>query len=86
MYMFEDTGLDASHEGAMKCTVAEKTNGVLGQKLRRVRATTMACRGKLRRVGVIITACRGKLRRVGPNYGVSGQITAYRGKLCRVGQ
>ena len=77
----------------MKCTVAEKDKRRAGGKLRRIRATTMACRGnnygmsgqQLRRVGANygvsgqITACWGKLRRVGANYGVSGQITSCRG-------
>ena len=83
VYMFEDTGLDVSHE---VYDGREGQTACWGKILRLVRATTMACQGKLRRVGATITACRGKLRCVGANYDVSGQITAYRGKLRCVGQ
>ena len=58
-----------------------RTNGVLGQKLLRVRATT-----SLRCVEANYGVSGQQLRRVESNYGVSRQITACRGKLRRVGE
>ena len=82
VYMFEDTGLDASHEvyggreGQTACW--GKNYVVSGQQLWRVEAN-YGVSGQ-------------QLRRVEANYGVSGQITACRatitscrGKLRRVG-
>ena len=80
VYMFEDTGLDVSHEvyggreGQTACW--GKNYGVSGQRLRRVGANYG--------VSGQITAHRGKLRRVGANYVVSRQITSCRGKLRHV--
>ena len=74
MYMFEDTGLDVSHEvyggreGQTACW--GKNYVVSGQQLWHVEAIT-ACRGT-------ITACRGKLRRV------EGNLRSCRGKLRHV--
>ena len=73
MYMFEDTGLDASHEvyggreGQTACW--GKNYVVSGQQLWRVEANYGVSGQQLRRVEV--------------NYGVSGQFTSCRGKLRR---
>ena len=79
MYMFEDTGLDVSHEvyggreGQTACW--GKNYVVSGQQLWHVE-TNYGVSGQ-------IASCRGKLRRVGENYDVSGQFTSCRGKLRR---
>ena len=94
VYMFEDTGLDVSHEvyGSREGQTAcwGKITSCQGNNYGVSRQIT-ACRGNNHGVSRQITACRGKLRRVGANYVVSGnnyvvsrQITSCRGKLRRV--
>ena len=82
VYMFEDTGLDVSHEvyggreGQTACwgniTSCQGNNYGVSRQI-------TACRGNNYGVPRQITVCRGKLRRVGANYVVSGQITSCRG-------
>ena len=75
VYMFEDTGLDVSHdvyggrEGQTACW--GKNYVVSGQQLWRVEAN-YGVSGQITSCRATITSCRGKLRRVEANYGMSG--------------
>ena len=74
VYMFEDTGLDVSHE---------VYGGREGQTA--CWGNITSCQGNNYGVSRQITACRGNNYGVsGENYDVSGQITSYRGKLRRI--